>query len=560
MSRHAGFALAQLLMGYGVEYVFGVPGGQTLPLYEADYASRTALKHIVMRDERSAGHAACAYARVSGKVGVCDATVGPGATNLVSALGEALNSSTAMVTIVSDHPAGWTNYIDFGRASQGVDQMSVLGAVSKKAFRVPSPDRLPELVRAAFVEATTGRPGPVVLDIPADVFRQEWDFPDLDQYVDPECRRFPARRSAPSPDAVARAAQLLREAQRPVMIVGGGALISDAAAEVQELAEFVGMPVVTTFTGKGVLPDSHPLCLGIGGSMTGTGCAAKAVEAADLIFVVGSKSCQNSTYGWTFPKPTQRFVHLDVDPGEVGRVLRTDVGLVGDARLGLAGLLDELKRGGALDGPRDYLDWIHSIKDEWEARVRSRKASDGQPIDPARVVADLESALGADDLLVCDAGFASGWGGLYFSQGSVGRRCLFPRGLAGIGFAIAAGVGAQLAAPGRRVVTLGGDGASTYVMAELSTQARFNLPIVNVVLNNSSFGWVKWAQQAWYHGTFECSELGHIDFAKVAEGLGCTGYCVETPDALAETLKQALDLGSPVVVEVMTDPAATPSA
>ncbi len=558
MGQHTGFALAEMLVDYGVEYIFGIPGGQTLPLYEADYAERAKLKHVVMRDERSAGHAACAYARISGKVGVCDATVGPGATNLVSALGEALNSSTAMVAIVSDHPVGWVNHIDFGRASQGIDQIGLLKAVSKAVFRVPSPDRLPELVKAAFIKASTGRPGPVVLDVPADVFRQEYDFQHLENYVEPDYGRFPARRSAPDPGDVEKAARLLRAAKRPVMLVGGGALISGATAQVKQLAELLTMPVTTTFTGKGILSDDHPLCLGVVGFMAGTQCAETALRSADLVFIVGSKSSQNSTFTWTVPTPEQKVIHLDVDPGEVGRVFRTDVGLVGDARLGLDAVLGALQRGEQIVPDKERLEWAQSLKQEWEHTVAQRVASDGTPLDPHMLMAELGRVMAPEDVLICDAGFASAWGALYFSQREAGRRCIFPRGLAGIGFAVAAGVGAQLAAPERRVVTLAGDGAFTYVMAELSTQARFNLPVVNIVLNNAAFGWVKWAEQAWYHSTFKCSDLGKIDFAKVAEGLGCVGLRVEEPSQVGKTLAEALDAHKPVVVEAITDPSSTP--
>ena len=558
MGQHTGFALAEMLVDYGVEYIFGIPGGQTLPLYEADYAERAKLKHVVMRDERSAGHAACAYARISGKVGVCDATVGPGATNLVSALGEALNSSTAMVAIVSDHPVGWVNHIDFGRASQGIDQVGLLKSVSKAVFRVPSPDRLPELVKAAFIKATTGRPGPVVLDVPADVFRQEYDFQHLENYVDPECGRFPARRTAPDPGDVRKAARLLRDARRPVMLVGGGALISRAMDQVKQLAELLTMPVTTTFTGKGILPDDHPLCLGVVGFMAGTQSAEAALRSADLVFIVGSKSSQNSTFTWTVPTPEQKVIQLDIDPGEVGRVFRTDVGLVGDVRLGLDAVLGVLREGKEIAQDKGRLEWAQSLKQEWEHTLSQRVASDDVPLKPHRLMAELGRVMAPEDVLICDAGFASAWGALYFHQRKAGRCCIFPRGLAGIGFAVAAGVGAQLAAPERRVVTLGGDGAFTYVMPELSTQARFNLPVVNIVLNNAAFGWVKWAEQAWYHGTFKCSDLGKIDFAKVAEALGAVGLRVEEPSQVRTTLAKALSMRKPVVVEAITDPSATP--
>ena len=270
--KHTGFVLVEMLIAYGVEYIFGIPGGQTLPLYDAvdEGKQGDASSIVMMRDERSAGHAACVYSRFTGKVGVCDATVGPGATNLPSALGEALNSSTPMLAIVGEHPVSWIDYIDHGRASQGIDQISMLEAVSKKVIYVPTPENLPALVKAAFLEATSGRPGPVCLVIPADVFKAPLEVENLQDYIDSEFATFPATRTVPEPDKVSKAADMLAQAENPVLLVGGGVLISGAMEGLKELAELLTIPVVTTFTGKGVLPDDHPLALGVVGIFANT--------------------------------------------------------------------------------------------------------------------------------------------------------------------------------------------------------------------------------------------------------------------------------------------------
>lgn len=556
--KHTGFALAKMLIEYGVEYIFGIPGGQTLPLYDAAYAAGDKLKHLMMRDERSAGHAACAYARVSGTVGVCDATVGPGATNLPSALGEALNSSTPMIAIVGEHPVNWIDYIDFGRASQGIDQISLLKAVSKKLIYVPTQESLPGLVKTAFLEATTGRPGPVVMVIPADVFKQEGGPPSLEKYIDPTFKSFPVRRTSPDPADVEKAAKRLRDAREPVILVGGGAIISGAMDQVKELAELLTMPVTYTFTGKGTLSDDHPLSLGIVGVFANVPGAEEVLRSADLVFIVGSKSSQSASFMWTVPAAEQNVIHLDVDPREVGRVFRTDVGLVGDAKLGLDAILQVLKAGEKVPQNTQRLEQIKALKDEWQQTVAERFSTDDVPIKPHSIMAALNEVMEPKDLLICDAGFASGWGAMYYFQREAGRRCLFPRGLAGLGFAVAAAVGAQLAAPERRVVTLSGDGAFTYVMPELTIQAQLNLPVVNIIMNNSAFGWVKWAEKAWYQGSFKASDLQSIEFTKVAEGLGCTGLRVEEPSEIESTLDEALAMRRPVVVEIITDAVTTP--
>jgi acetolactate synthase-1/2/3 large subunit len=557
--KHTGFALAQMLMGYGVEYIFGIPGGQTLPLYDACYAYSDRLKHITVRDERHGGHAALAYSRMSGKVGVCDATVGPGATNLPSALGEALNSSTPMIAIVGEHPTGWANKIDFGRASQGIDQISMLKAVTKKVVYVPTQDSLPELVHSAFLIATTGRPGPVALVIPADVFRQEGGPKDFERYIDPSLGCHPSRRSAPADKDVAKAADLLRAAKSPVMMIGGGALLSGAEEAAQEVAEALSMPVVYTITGKGTLADDHPLNMGVSGLGASSPSAKAAMQRADVVFIVGSKSPQGSTFIWTMPSAKQRVIHLDVDPAEIGRVFKTEVGLVGDARLGLGALLDALANDSKPSRDGKWVAQLHTEKEAWLKKREELFGADEVPIKPYRVMSALNQVLSPDDILVCDAGFASSWGSLYFDQRMPGRRTLFPRGLAGLGFSVAAGVGAQLAAPNQRVVTLAGDGGFCYDMNELSVMAKAELPVVNIVLNNSAYGWVKWAEKAWYQGSFSASELQSMDFSKVAEGLGCVGMRVEAPDQLESALTEALSLNKPVVLEVITDDDSTPN-
>jgi len=557
--KHTGFALAKMLIDYGVEYIFGIPGGQTLPLYDASYAHRRKLKHIAVRDERHAGHAACAYSRISGKLGVCDATVGPGTTNLVSALGEALNSSTPFLAIVGEHPVGWANKIEYGRASQGIDQISMLKPVSKKVLYVPTQESLPEMVKTAFLEATTGRPGPVALVIPADVFRQEGGPSDIERYIDPDLNQFPIRRTVPDSEQIAEAAALLQTAKSPVMLVGGGAIISGAMEPVRKVAEFLSMPVVHTITGKGIMPYGHELNMGVVGIFANAHCAEATLREADLVFMVGSKSAQSSSFLWTVPNPEQKLIHLDVDPGEVGRIFRTDVGLVGDAKLGLEALYRELETGGEIPINNDRLQKLQVLKANWEAKKSELCASDDIPIKPYRVMAALNQVIQPEDILVCDAGFASGWGALYFEQQGAGRHSLFPRGLAGLGFSVAAGIGAQLAAPDRRVVTLAGDAGFSYDMGELTVQAQMNLPIVNIVLNNSAYGWVKWAEQAWYQGSLSVSELQTVDFAKVAEGLGCVGMRVEDPSQLESSLSQALELEKPVVLDIITDDESTPN-
>jgi len=334
--KHGGDVLVEMLIGYGVPVVFGLAGGQTLPLYDAIRSRAPRIKHIPMRDERNAAYAADGYARISGRVGVCDATVGPGAIKFTSGLAEAYNSSIPIVALISDMPSDWLAVRYRGGGNQLVDQMSVLAPLCKWTGRLPAPHKLPELVQRAFQFSTSGRPGPVAIELPEDMFKAECD--EMTHEIDARYGSAPAHRFAPDPEAVRAAIGLLQSAARPVMIVGGGAHLSSAGEQASALAEALAIPVATTLSGKGVIPENHPLSLGVIGSLGGSSVARTFLEEADVILAVGFKFGQNPTFKWTLPKQGQRVIHLDIDGAEIGKVFPAEVGLVADAREGLSAL------------------------------------------------------------------------------------------------------------------------------------------------------------------------------------------------------------------------------
>lgn len=545
MSRHGGDVLVEMLLGYGVPVVFGLAGGQTLPLYDAIRARAPHIRHIPMRDERNAAYAADGYARISGRVGVCDATVGPGSIKFTSGLAEAYNSSIPLVALVSDMPHDWLAVRYRGGGNQLVDQMSVLAPLCKWTARLPSAHKIPELVQRAFHMATSGRPGPVAIELPQDLFKEVQD--DVAPVVEPCFGAAPAYRPAPAPDAVWAAIDLLEAASRPVVIAGGGVWSSQAGPELTALAERWALPVATTLSGKGAIPETHPLALGVLGSLGGTSVAKKFVEDADVILAVGFKFGQNPTYMWTLPKPTQQIIQLDLDGAEIGKVFPVEVGLVADARLGLAALLEASPAARSIEPVAAQ---IAPLKAEWQAYLAAA-AAEAQPIKPQQVAALLNELVGPDDILVCDASFASGWGGLYF-EARAKRRVIFPRGMAGLGWGLPAAIGAQVARPEANVIVLAGDGAMTYCLGELATLAQEKLNVKVVVLNNSAMGWIKWEQAVFWDGKFQSTDLSLVDFATVARGLGCLGLQVSNPAALRETLAQALAADQPVVVDIQT--------
>lgn len=579
-ASHGGALLLSLLAEHGVRHVFGVPGGQTLALYDAILDRAGAVTHILMRDERSAAYAADGYARVTGKVGICDATVGPGAAKLPSGLGEALGGSVPVIALVSDLPARMAPHRYRGAASQALDQAALLAPVTKWLASIPDSASLPGLVRQAFRTATSGRPGPVALLLPQDVL----DGPAAAAAPRAESQRFgsfPAFRPAPEPADVKAAAFVLRRAARPFVLAGGGVMHSGAGPALTALAERLSAAVGTTLTGKGAIAEDHPLSVGVAGAM-GTSAAATALAEADVVLLAGTKSSSGATYGWTLPRADQEVVQLDIDPVELGRAFGVAAALLGDARAGLEALLTELgtqvagtSAAGpagiqpAGDGPAaaepSRAAWrarLAELTAAWRAARDRERASDAVPVTPQRVLAALQEVLGPADRLICDASLASGWGGVYYEQHLPGRRVLSPRGLAGLGYALPAAIGAATAAAAGesagRTVVLAGDGALAYAAGELATLAELALPVTVVVLNNRSLGWIRWYRRITFGRGFEDDDFADVRYADVATGFGLRAERVTDPADVRTALASALSSRRPALIDVVTEAWQTP--
>jgi acetolactate synthase-1/2/3 large subunit len=574
---HGGALLAGLLAEHGVRHVFGVPGGQTLALYDAMLDRAPALTHVLVRDERTAAYAADGYARITGRVGVCDATVGPGAAKLPSGLGEALGASVPVIALVSDLPTRLAAHRYRSAASQALDQAALLAPVTKWLASVPDAASMPGLVRQACREAASGRPGPVALLLPQDM---------LDGPAEPVTPRaasarfgvFPAFRPAPEPADVAAVAQVLRRAVRPFLLAGGGVMHSGAGPAVAALAARLSAAVGTTLTGKGAIAEDHPLSVGVTGTM-GTSAAAAALAEADVVLLAGTKASGGATYGWTLPHAGQQVVQLDIDPAELGRAFEVAAAMLGDARAGLTALLAELgadapaasaSAPGLADGAEpDRSAWrarLAVLTEQWRAVRDAERASDAVPIAPQRVLAALEQALAPGDTLICDASLASGWGGVYFEQRRPGRRVLFPRGQAGLGYALPAAIGAATAtasaatasAATPRTVVLTGDGALGYAVGELATVTELGLPITVVVLNNRSLGWIRWYRRVTFGRGWEEDDFADVAYADVAGAFGMHGVRVTDPAELGAALASALRSDRPALVDVVTEAWETP--
>lgn len=542
-----GEALAEMFQIHGVGPMFGMGGFQLLPFYDA--VRRLGLKHYLINDERCGAFAADAYARVTGRPGVCDATLGPGATNLVTGLVESLNAGLPQVVLVGDahRDHAWKNM------TQETRQVDILRPAVKDVIRVEQVGRIPELVRRAFAVATSGRPGPVVLDVPEDVCHGEYEVPADEIWCDPCTTTIPARRARPDAGDIDRAATLIANARRPLLLVGGGIHLSGAYGALATFAERNDIPVAHTMSGKGAIACTHRLSAGLFGRYTRI--ADPLVAAADVLIVVGCKLGEIATKRFQLLPRNVPVIHLDLLPEEFGRTARSDIALWGDARAGLEDLAS------ALPGPaaavraarQNAAAQIPLRMAEWRCGAAAKLESADRPINVGRLMGELNTVMPEDAVLVADGGFAAHWSGLLYDTKSAGRYFIADRGFASIGYGVPGGIGAQLGVGSkRRVVALTGDGGFNMTLGEMETARRSGANLVVCVINNAASGYVKALQHAVYgKGRYQSSDLTEIDYAAIARAMGCMGIRVEDPARLGAALRAGLEnTGTPTVLDI----------
>jgi acetolactate synthase-1/2/3 large subunit len=548
-----GEAIARMIRVFDGGAMFGMGGFQLLPFYDA--ARRMGLSHYLVNDERAGIFAADAYAKVSGRVGLVDATLGPGATNLATGLMEAFNAGTPLVVLVGNthREHSWKNM------TQECRQTDVLRPVCKDVLRVESVGRIPELMRRAFAVATSGRPGPVVVDIPEDVSHAVHRFSSADFYGDAIYRGVPALRTRPDAASVARAAELIAGSKAPVILAGGGVHLSGAAQCLTDFVRRFNLAVAHTLTGKGAIPCVDALNAGLFGRYDRF--ANQLIEEADVLLVVGCKLGEIATKRYTVPSAGKRLIHLDCLAEEFDRTMPATIRLWGDALLGLADLetalagdLQQLQARWA-GRPAEVAERMAS----WRRNVAARLNSDESPVDIARLITEINAALPADGYLVADGGFAAHWGGLLFDSKRAGRAFVPDRGSASIGYGLPGAIGAALAAPDRPVFALTGDGGFNMMLGEMETARRLGISLTMIVVNNAASGYVKALQHLMYgEGAYHASDLSETNYAAVAAAMGCHGIRVERPDQLAPAFQEALaHRKGPTVIDVVVtrDPA-----
>ncbi len=542
-------AVVEMLRAHGVEIVFGLCGDTSLPFYDALARLPHGMRHVLTRDERSAAYMADGYARVSGKVGVCEGPSGGGATYILPGLVEANESSVPVLGITTDIAVGSRGRYTLTELDQGalMRPLTKWNAVLNRAADIP------RVMRAAFNQMTTGRPGAAHIALPYDVQNGAVDRADV--WGDPSLGQYPSRRVAPDAFYVELAAKLLRGAKNPLFICGGGVVISGGENELIELGERLSAPVATTISGQGSIPDDHPLAVGVVGSNGGTPETRSIVDRADLVIFIGCRAGSVTTERWRHPAPGQaKVIHLDIDPAVIGTNYRVDVPLVGDAKLALAAL-NELLESGAhpVKRPLDAAA-VHKAKEQKFAKFNALAASDETPIKPERVVAELAKALDPEAIVVADPGTPCPYLSAYFPVRGTGRRLFSNRAHGALGYSMSAAVGAHFGRPHAKCVSVMGDGSFGFTSGELETIVRHKLPITFLVISNGVYGWIKAGQKTGFQQRYFSVDFETTDHAAVASAYGVKSWRVTEPKALAKALTAALSHGGPSLVDIVCQP------
>ena len=533
-------ALMKALEKEGVKEVFGLPGGANLPMY--DELGKSNIRHILVRHEQSAAHMADGFGRVSRKPGVCFATSGPGATNLLTGIATAQADSAPMVAVTGQVPVAMIGKDAF----QESDIIGMANPALKYSYQPRTPEEIPTMVKQGFYIAETGRPGPVLLDIPKDVQQNEANIPFPDEV------RVPGYHPWTDPDMqnTGRAVELLLSAQKPIILAGGGVIISSAFAELQSIAELLMIPVVTTFKGKGAFPEDHPLSLGPIG-MHGHAEANKLMTEADCVLAIGTRFSDRSVGTFEEFEKNLKIIHMDVDPAEIGKNQTTSVAVVGDVRTSLRIfgklLMDKAVR------PSDDNPWLKHVKETKQYWRENLKLHPGE-MGAAKILRKLRELLPKESIVTTEVGQHQMWASLFFDAIHPGTF-FSSTGLGTMGWGFPAAIGAKTARPDVPVVDIAGDGSFNMTEHSLATAVLEDLPVIVFLINNYSLGMVAQWQRTFYDRRMVGVDLKNCpDYVKLAESYGAQGIRAQSMDELEKAIKDGLNSDVATVIDIPIDP------
>lgn len=532
MPKSGAEIIIKSLKAEGVDAIFGYPGGQIIPFYDALYDSD--LKHYLVRHEQGAAHAADGYARATGKPGVCVATSGPGATNLVTGIATAYMDSIPMIALTGQVPCGLLGRDSF----QEVDITGITLPITKHNFLVKDVKDLARTIKEAFHIATTGRPGPVLIDVPKDVQVSKTKF----KYPETTHLKGYKPTVAGNKGQISNAAKLIGEAKKPVIYAGGGVVISGAEVELYRLAELTLSPVTTTLMGKGTFPETHPMSLGMLG-MHGTKAANYAVSDCDLLIAVGARFDDRVTGKIDEFAPYAKIIHIDIDPAEIGKNVQIDVPIVGDVKRILAEINVKLEQ---------------SLTSEWHDKIATWKAKHplkyekNGSLKPQFIIEQIYEVTKGEAIIVTEVGQNQMWAAQHFNY-TKPRSFISSGGLGTMGYGFPAAIGAKVGCPDSIVFDIAGDGSFQMNIQELATAVHYNIPVIVVILNNGYLGMVRQWQEIFYDRRYSFTDITGPDFVKVAEAYGAMGIRVTDAKGVKPALKKAIAAKRPVVIDFVVD-------
>ena len=538
ITMRGGEAIIESLKNMGVKTIFGYPGGQTIPFYDMLYDAD--IDHILVRHEQCAAHAADGYARASGNVGVCLATSGPGATNLVTGIGTAYMDSSPIVAITGQVPT----HLIGNDAFQEADIIGITMPIVKYSYQPKNPDLIPSMIKTSFEIASSGRPGPVLIDVPKEVQEGELtkfddnliDTPGYNPNVKGNLRQ------------VKKAASLIKESKRPMILAGSGVIISNACCELKTLSETINAPVMTSLLGKGAFDETNDLALGMLG-MHGRKVSNDYINESDLLIAIGVRFSDRTTGRLDSFVPDSKVIHIDIDPAEIGKNVEVDLPIVGDARNVLSSLNKVLKGYTPSDEVNKWADMIKAKKQELLPRV----TYDDVPLKPQRVIEEIAEVLTPESILTTDVGQNQMWAAHFFNTQKP-RKFISSGGLGTMGFGLPSAIGAKVARPEDPVVSINGDGGFLMVCQELATIREYDIPVIAVVLENRTLGMVYQWQSLLYNERHSQTLIGNSpDFVKLSESFGINAERVTKPGETKEVLSKAIKDNEPFLLNVVID-------
>ena len=531
-----GDAIIKALMDKGVDTIFGYPGGTVIPFYDMLYDSD--LNHILVRHEQCAAHAAEGYARASGKVGVCLATSGPGATNLVTGIANAYMDSSPIIAITGQVVS---NLIG-NDAFQEVDIMGITMPITKHSYQPKDANDIPSIINTSFEIASTGRPGPILIDVPKEVQEQE-----LDDYV---LGTIPTPGYKPTikgnSKQIAKAVNMLLKAERPIILAGGGTILASASEELKTLAELIKAPIATTLMGKGVIDEADDLSIGMLG-MHGKQVANQNVNKADCLLAIGVRFSDRTTGRLDEFMPDAKIIHIDIDPAEIGKNVPVDLPIVGDAKIVLNQLIEKINGDSKAQSP-----WLKSIVDFKKSTI-PRVTYDDIPLKPQQVIKEIANSIDEETIVTTDVGIHQMWAA-HFLDISKPRKFISSGGLGTMGFGFPAAIGAKVACPDDAVLAIVGDGGFLMVSQELATIKEHDIPVVIAILNNRKLGMVYQWQNKMYDKRYSQTDMGSSpDFVKLAESFGINAARAEGVGETQDILSKALKDNEAMLVDITVE-------